>query len=206
MRDTLRNISLLTILIISFLLLSIAIDSLGEVPKYIPLPRPPFVNQSGDFRPGVIDGDIPIGWDESPTLVEEDVTQIDASCGCDSIPLFNITGVTGTQYLRVKLGESYSGEWLMYNSTSLPYAGEAINAKIGEARKIYISPEGSFEGYIPAMKNTQQLAGTSNLEYFPEKMIFHSDEEVECEYEISYNIEAFNPDELMKEYLSYNAS
>jgi hypothetical protein len=81
LRDKLRNVSLLALLIISFLLMSIAIDSLGEVPKYVPLPRPPFVNQSGDFRPGIIDGDIPIGWDESPTLAEEDVTQIDASCG-----------------------------------------------------------------------------------------------------------------------------
>jgi transglutaminase-like putative cysteine protease len=205
LRDKLRNVSLLALLIISFLLMSIAIDSLGEVPKYVPLPRPPFVNQSGDFRPGIIDGDIPIGWDESPTLAEEDVTQIDASCGCERNPLFNITGVTGTQYLRVKLGESYDGEWLMYNLTSHPYAGEAINAKIGEARKIYISPEGSFEGYIPAMKNTQQLAGTPNLEYFPEKMIFHSNKKVEREYEISYNIKAFNPDKLTKEYLSYNA-
>jgi hypothetical protein len=95
---------------------------------------------------------------------------MDANCGCEEIPLFNITGVPGTPYIRVKLGESYNGKWAMYNSSGELYDGEPILSNIGgEPRMIYIYPNSPITSYLPIAENPYQLIGAPVLDYFPQR-------------------------------------
>ena len=204
MRNNNNYIPLALLLLASLLFLSSAIDTLGSVPEYLTLPRPPFINQTGGYQP-LGSSESPLGWDIKTTLERSQITEINQQCGTEDIPLFNITGVTSTRYIRVKLGEIYDGEWYMINSTKSIYNGEPIQNKgEGKPRNIYISPEGEITSYLPSVTNVYQLQCSQPIIYFPEKTLFRTQDSLNEEYQVTYNLDTETHDDLVDANLVYN--
>ncbi|TFH03582.1 MAG: hypothetical protein E4H14_16500, partial [Candidatus Thorarchaeota archaeon] len=200
MREQYREASLFMLFTISLLILSTAIDSVGQVPTYYALPRPPFLNQSKASG----NGEAPFDWDISSSL-DRQVTEINASCGCESVPLFNITGITGTEYIRVKIGENYDRRWYMYNEDPVTYNGETIQPRYsGQPYTIYIEPEMSITNYLPTVLYPYQIRGIRTVDYFPEKMVFQARTPISKDYRLSYNVMKYEPSELTDAVLQYD--
>ena len=103
LREAYKGFLYSSLLILSFISLSIALDSLGDVPELIALPPPPFVDSYKGLKPPGLGQ----GVERGTKIV------VDATCGCPDDLTLNITGVTGSEYLRMRIGDVYNGSWTL---------------------------------------------------------------------------------------------
>jgi hypothetical protein len=191
------------VLTLSFLLLSSAIALVGDVPTLRGIPRPPFMNQTKGTNQGN-NGDGPLGWDIGNELDPEKIVEMDASCGID-LPLFNITGITGTPYIRVKTGEIYNGKWYTTDTNKAQYNNEVLPVKYsGDPKTIFIDPIAPITNYLPVAAEPIQIQTGQELVYYPDSLLFQATTPIDKEYRLSYNIKTPDIEVLEDSYLKYN--
>jgi transglutaminase-like putative cysteine protease len=122
-----------------------------------------------------------------------------AGGGGSSAPLFSITGVTQTSYLRNLVGETYEdGNWLPDESaSSVQYTDGQItfnvtNYSSADDVNFQIQPSTAFGGFIPSTKETNWISLNSSLQYFPDQQIFFSDNTFTNSYNASYTSYKFD--------------
>ena len=191
LREVYKVLLYSSLLLLSLISLSIALDSLGDVPELITLPPPPFADSYKGLKPP--------GSGQSLTNRQEIV--IDASCGCPDNLTLNITGVTGSAYLRMRIGDLYNGSWILDETITKDYNGEALDyvmpRRSDEASyAFYVKPSIGFTGFIPNVIYTNELRMAEQIKYYPNELIFYNDKPVDEEYLVSYTNYLFDEDTL----------
>ncbi len=197
-----REVQLYAVLVMSLILLSSAIATVADVPIQRVLPRPPFMNQSGAEIGGV--GDSPLDWGIDTEVDDIQLVELNASCGLQN-KLFNITGATGTSYIRVQTGSSYYGNWVVNDKHEIDYNQEVLPIRyIGEPRTIYISPITPINNYIPIASEPIQVETDQSLLYYPDSFMFKTKTQINNEYKVSYNLKEYDADILEDAYTQYD--
>jgi transglutaminase-like putative cysteine protease len=188
MRENQRTAVAIACVALSALFLSLAIDSVGQVPSLT------------EFKPPDIPN-IP-----QPQMPEKTDIREKLDPNVESIPDLQILGETGTNYLRtIVYGEYMEGIWEALPADSSPYLGSPLfspNAG-GELTTFTIDPTNPLEGYLPAAPNTMMLKHDQPLEYFDSEGLFYSSDGSDEPYNITYFQMSFSFDLLNSSELLY---
>ncbi len=159
-----KTVIVLVCIILSVLLLSLSIDSLGEVPTLEELRRPVLP----ELKPEVSPAPNP----ESTKLEKPDMEMGEAD------PLFRVRGSTGTRYLRLMAYDEYnSGLWVSSPSDPVTYTGEFIWPRLDVydyfvLASFTVEPLTDLGTYIPTAPNTVGLNLTDLVTYYDDEMVF----------------------------------
>jgi transglutaminase-like putative cysteine protease len=160
------------------------------------------MNQSDTGTEGV--GDSPLDWGIDTEVDDIQLVEVNASCGVQN-KLFNITGVTGTSYIRVQTGSSYYGRWVVNDKHEIDYNQEVLPIRyIGEPRAIFISPITPINNYIPIVSEPIQVETDQGLLYYPDSFMFRAKTQIDDEYKVSYNLKEYDTDTLEDAYTQYD--
>ena len=191
LREAYKGFLYSSLLILSFISLSIALDSLGDVPELIALPPPPFVDSYKGLKPPGLGQ----GVERGTKIV------VDATCGCPDDLTLNITGVTGSEYLRMRIGDVYNGSWTLGETVTQDYNGEALDHIIARRKNeasyaFYVKPSKPITGYVPNVIYTNELRIVEPVKYYPNELIFSTEKAFGEEYLVSYTNYLFDEDTL----------
>ena len=172
MQRSYKTVIVLACIVLSVLLLSLSIDSLGDVPTLEELQTP----RLPDLKPEVS----PTPNPESTKLEKPDIEMSEAD------PIFRVRGSTGTQYLRLMAYDRYlSGLWGSSPSDPIAYTGELlwpdIHVKASFVRVSFtVEPLTDLGTYIPTAPNTIGLNLTDLVTYYGDEMVFSCEAGIEA--------------------------
>jgi len=117
------------------------------------------------------------------------------------IDLFEIFGITGTNYLRTMVGELYDGFWSLNRPDPRQYVGETISYEVSgyygkPSYAFLILPLTQMGGFIPTALYTNELSLDSKIQRYPDQHIFFSEDIFEESYTLSYTNYEFNDSTL----------
>jgi len=159
-----KTVIVLVCIILSVLLLSLSIDSLGEVPTLEELRRPILP----ELKPEVSPAPNP----ESTKLEKPSMEMGEAD------PLFRVRGSSGTRYLRLMAYDEYnSGLWGSSPSDPFTYTGEFIWPRLDfydsfVLASFTVEPLTDLGKYIPTAPYTVGLNLTDLVTYYGDEMVF----------------------------------
>ena len=171
MRDNQRTAVAITCVALSALFLSLAIDSVGQVPSLT------------EFKPPEIPS-LP-----QPELPEKTDLRDKLDPNLESLPDLRLFGETDTSYLRtIAYAEYLEGIWEALPTSSEPYLGAPLSSPIagGELTSFTVDPNNPLGGYLPAAPNTLLLEHDQPLEYFDSEGLFYSPEGSDEPYNVTY--------------------
>ncbi len=166
-------------LVLAFLLISLSIQSLVEVPPLGEFKRPAL-----PFQPPTIE--LPINVEETRL----DIPELDLGCQ-DPEPVLRIKGAPGTPYLRLQAYDQYySGEWDSTLRDSVEYHGETLDLGVElwsdyQIFNITLQPLTDTGEYLPTPPNPLHLNLTDPLRFLTEQQVFQV-EGVPGAYEVEY--------------------
>ncbi|MDH5689526.1 MAG: transglutaminase domain-containing protein, partial [Candidatus Bathyarchaeota archaeon] len=107
------------------------------------------------------------------------------------VDLFEIFGITGTNYLRTTVGEQYNGLWSMSQPDPQQYSGEIISYDVSgfigdPSHTFMVSPLTDMGGFIPTTLYTNELRLESTIQRYPDQQIFFSLDIFKEPYTLSY--------------------
>lgn len=182
-----KTVIVLACIVLSVLLLSLSIDSLGEVPTLEELQTPSL--------PGLKPEVSPTPNPESTKLEKPDIEMGEAD------PIFRVRGSTGTQYLRLMAYDKYlSGLWGSSPSDPITYTGELlwpdiyVNASLIRV-SFTVEPLTDLGMYIPTAPNTIGLNLTDLVTYYGDEMVFSCEAAVDA-YNLTYIKYSYSDDVL----------
>jgi len=182
-----KTVIVLASVVLSVLLLSLSIDSLGEVPTLEELHSPSLP----DLMPEIS----PTPNPESTKLEKPDIEMGEAD------PIFRVRGSTGTQYLRLMAYDEYlSGLWGSSPSDPIAYTGELLwpdiytNASLVRV-SFTVEPLTDLGTYIPTALNTISLNLTDLVTYYGDEMVFSCEAGVDA-YNLTYIKYSYSDDLL----------
>jgi len=182
-----KTVIVLACIVLSVLLLSLSIDSLGEVPTLEELQTPSL--------PGLKPEVSPTPNPESTKLEKPDIEMGEAD------PIFRVRGSTGTQYLRLMAYDKYlSGLWGSSPSDPITYTGELlwpdiyVNASLIRV-SFTVEPLTDLGTYIPTAPNTIGLNLTDLVTYYGDEMVFSCEAGVDA-YNLTYVKYSYSDDLL----------
>ncbi|MCW3978306.1 MAG: transglutaminase-like domain-containing protein, partial [Candidatus Bathyarchaeota archaeon] len=106
------------------------------------------------------------------------------------VDLFEISGVTGSDYLRTMVGERYDGLWNLVRPDPQPYGGGPISYPVSgyaddPTYAFTISPLKEMGGFIPTALYTNELWLDAEVERYQDQLIFFSTEVFREPYSLS---------------------
>ncbi len=182
-----KTVIVLACIVLSVLLLSLSLDSLGEVPTLEELQRPSLPNLTPEVSP--------TPDPESTKLEKPDIEMGEAD------PIFRVRGSTGTQYLRLMAYDKYlSGLWGSSPSDPIAYTGEIlwpdINVDASLVRVSFaVEPLTDLGMYVPTAPNTVGLNLTDLVTYYGDEMVFSCEAGIDA-YNLTYIKYSYSDDLL----------
>jgi transglutaminase-like putative cysteine protease len=172
-----KTVIVLVCIILSVLLLSLSIESLGEVPTFEELQSPRLSGSKPEASPA-----------PNPESTRLEKPSMDMS---EADPIFRVRGSTGTSYLRIMAYDRYlSGLWDSSPSDPVAYTGGLLYPNLDiEASFVRVSfavePLTDLGTYIPTAPNTVGLNLTDLVTYFGDEMVFKCETRIEA-YNLTY--------------------
>ncbi len=172
-----KTVIVLACIILSVLMLSLSIDSLGEVPTLEELQTPRLPRLKPDA--------LPAPSPESTKLEKPDMEM------CEADPIFRVRGPTGTRYLRLMAYDKYdSGLWGSSPSDPVTYTGELLWPKLDVTASFVrvsftVEPLTDLGTYIPTAPYTVGLNLTDLITYYGDEMVFSCETRIEA-YNLTY--------------------
>jgi len=172
-----KTVVVLVCIILSVLLLSLSIESLGEVPTLEDLQTPRLPRSKPETSP--------TPNPESTRLEKPSVEMAEAD------PLFRVRGSTGTSYLRIMAYDRYlSGLWDSSPSDPFAYTGGLLYPNLDvEASFVRVSfavePLTDLGTYVPTAPNTVGLNLTDLVTYYGDEMVFRCEKRIDA-YNLTY--------------------
>jgi len=172
-----KTVIVLMCIILSVLLFSLSIDSLGEVPTLQEIQKPRL--------PGSKPETSPTPNPESTKLEKPSVDMVEAD------PLFRVRGSTGTRYLRLMAYDEYlSGLWDSSPSDPVAYTGGLIHSERDIPASFVrvsftVEPLMDLGTYIPTAPNTVALNLTELVTYYGDEMVFRCETRIDT-YNLTY--------------------
>lgn len=171
MRENQRTAVAIACVALSALFLSLAIDSVGQVPSLT------------EFKPPEIPN-LP-----QPQLPEKTDLRNKPDPNPESLPDLRLFGETDTSYLRtIAYAEYLEGIWEALPASSEPYLGAPLSSPVagGELTSFTVDPNHSLGGYLPTAPNTMLLEHDQPLEYFDGEGLFYSPDGSDEPYNVTY--------------------
>ncbi|MBN2336464.1 hypothetical protein JXL21_12980 [Candidatus Bathyarchaeota archaeon] len=192
-----KTIIVLACIMLSVLLLSLSIDSLGEVPSLWELKAPDLPELNPEMP----------NMTATPNPETTKLEKPDISLG-DAEPLFRVIGATGTQYLRIMAYDKYSsGLWGSSPSDPVSYLGELIWPDIFVNSSLVrmsfsVEPLTDLGEYLPTAPNTISLNLTDLVTYYGDEMVFSCEAGVDA-YNLTYLKYSYSDDLLSVSDVAY---